>query len=285
MQKSALVGRHLSIAGGIEKSFARAVAVGARCFQIFSRSSRAFNSKLYTHEEIAAFKKAQVEAGITTVISHAPYIINAASSTEKTRDGAHLFLKVEYQRAQSLGLYAMVLHPGSHGGEGEDVGIERVTQALNQLCAQVEGSTLIALETMAGQGSSLGSTLESLQKIYNKCTDKARIRFCLDTAHIFSAGYDISTGPKFSAFLDEFDKVLGLENLAVIHCNDSMVPFDARKDRHAHIGKGTIPLEAFKALMNEPRLVHVPKILETPDDDDTTICAAEIALMRSLVHK
>mgnify|MGYP003456025444 CR=1 FL=1 len=285
MAKRVLVGAHLSIAGGIEKSFAHAQAVDASCFQIFTRSSRSWNAKLYSAAEITAFKQAQKETGIDVVVAHAPYLINLASVTPATRDGSVTLLTSELQRAQSLGLQAVVLHPGAHGGDGEDVGVERVARGLEQAFTHASGDTVVALETMAGQGTSLGSRLESLKKIYDECSYRSRIQFCIDTCHIYSAGYDISSGLKFAAFLDEFDRVLGLGNLAVIHCNDSQVPFDARVDRHAMLGKGSIPTEIFEVIMNDERLVHVPKILETPAEKEGTTYGPEIALLRSLVRK
>lgn len=288
MEKKALVGRHLSIAGGIELSVARAVAVEATCFQIFSRSSRFANLKQYSEIEIEAFQSAQKRTGIDVVVAHAPYLINLASTTEKTRHNSYVLLRAELLRAQSLQFYCVVLHPGSHNGEGEDIGVERVAQALNKLFEEIPGDVPIALETMAGQGSSLGSTLQSLKNIYDKCSNKQRVRFCLDTCHIFVAGYDISSGDKFRAFLDEFDRVLGLSNVAVIHCNDSQSKYGSRLDRHARLGKGTIPMDVFEQLMNEPRLKHIPKILESPDEpgeEEVVTYRNEIRMLRSLERK
>ena len=285
MTKPVLVGAHLSIAGGIEKSFDRALEVGASCFQIFTRSSRSWNSKLYAQEEIAAFKHAQKTSGIHVVVAHAPYLINLASVTESTRQGSYVLLTAELQRAEQLGLQAVVLHPGAHGGEGEDVGVERIARGLEHVFAQAPGDVVVALETMAGQGTSLGSSLESLKKIYDECSYRARIKFCVDTCHIYSAGYDISSSAKIAAFFDRFESVLGLQNLAVIHVNDSLNACDARLDRHAMLGKGTLPNEVFEAVMNDARLAHIPKILETPAEKEGTTYGPEIALLRLMVRK
>lgn len=285
MKNIPLVGAHLSIAGGIEKSFNHAVAVGATCFQIFTRSSRSWNSKLYSDEEVAAFKLAQQQTGIEVVVSHAPYLINLASVTESVRKGSIQLLTAELQRAHSLGLGAVVLHPGSHGGAGEDAGIELFAQGLVQVFKSIPESCSIALETMAGQGSSLGSTLESLKKISDAVGFSSRITFCLDTCHIASAGYDILSAAKFGAFLNRFDSVLGLDRLSVIHVNDSTTPVNSHVDRHAMLGTGTIPNDVFVALMNDPRLAHLPKILETPAEREGTTYAAEIAWLKSVCGK
>ena len=285
MKKNPLVGAHLSIAGGIEKSFSHAAEVRATCFQIFTRSSRSYNSKLYASEEITAFKAAQKLAGIDVVVSHAPYLINLASATESVREGSVRLLTAELQRAQSLGLQAVVLHPGSHGGAGEDVGIELFAKGLHEVFAKVPESPVIALETMAGQGTSLGSSLESLKKLSDAAGFSSRIKFCLDTCHVSSAGYDISSGAKFATFLDEFDRVLALGRLAVIHVNDSSTPTGSNVDRHAMLGRGCIPSEVFAELMNDSRLAHIPKILETPAEREGTTYLGEIALLKSMCGK
>lgn len=285
MSKQALVGAHLSIAGGIEKTFDRAREVDANCFQIFTRSSRSWNSALYSQAEVAAFKKAQAASGIDVVVAHAPYLINLASTTAATREGSRQLLESELLRAHSLGLRCVVLHPGSHGGDGEDVGIQRFVENLDLVLARVPEDSVVALETMAGQGNSLGSTLHSLKKIYQGSSFSSRIQFCLDTCHIYSAGYDIFSGAKFNAFLDEFDRVLGLGKLSVIHVNDSKAPFDARVDRHALLGHGSIPREVFVAIMNDARLHNIPKILETPAEKENTTYGPEVAWLRSICNK
>lgn len=285
MEERALIGRHISIAGGIEKAFTRAVEVDATCFQIFSRASRFGSLKQYTNSEIAAYKKAQQETGITFVVAHAPYVINLASAKQEVRESSYAFLHAEMLRAESLNFHAVVLHPGSHGGSGAQVGEQLLAQGLNRLFDELPGSVPLALETMAGQGSTIGSSLESLKKIYELCPNKSRIKFCLDLCHVFAAGYDVQSEAKFGAFLNEFDALLGIENIAVIHCSDSAVPFNAHVDRHAPVGHGKIPLAVFRALVNEPRLVHIPKILETPDQDDSSCYRKEIELMRSFVCK
>ena len=285
MEKRALIGRHLSIAGGIEKSFARAVEVGATCFQIFSRSSRFGNVKQYTPAEIAAYKKAQHDTGISIVVAHAPYVINLASTKLEVRDSSYIFLHAELLRAHALNFHCVVLHPGSHSGAGEEVGAQLIADALNRLFDELPGDIPIALETMAGQGSTIGSSLKSLKRVYELCANKERVRFCLDICHVFAAGYDIGSEGKFKAFLDEFDAVLGIANIAAIHCSDSKVPFNAHLDRHARIGEGMIPLEVFKAVVNESRLAHIPLILETPDQEDSQSYKEEITLVRSFVCK
>ncbi len=205
-----------------------------------------------------------------------------ASATESVRQGSVQLLTAELQRAHSLGLNAVVLHPGSHGGAGEDAGIELFAHGLKQVFANTPDDCVISLETMAGQGTSLGSSLESLKKISQAVDISSRINFCLDTCHVSSAGYDISSGAKFAAFLGEFDRVLGLERLAVLHVNDSTTPQGSHVDRHAMLGAGLIPKEVFVALMSDPRLAHIPKILETPAEREGTTYSAEIAWLKSV---
>ena len=280
-----LVGAHLSIAGGIENSFDHALSVGATCFQIFTRSSRSWNSKLYSDLEIAAFKAAQERSGIDVVVSHAPYLINLASATESVRKGSVELLTAELHRAESLGLNAVVLHPGSHGGAGEDVGIDLFAAGLTEVFKNAPGDSVVALETMAGQGTSLGSTLESLKKISDAVGFSSRIKFCLDTCHIASAGYDISSAAKIGLFLDQFNAVLGLDRLAVIHVNGSSTPQGSRVDRHSMLDQGFIPREVFVAIMNDSRLAHLPKILETPAEREGTTYSGEISWLKSVCGK
>jgi deoxyribonuclease-4 len=282
MQKQ-FIGAHVSIAGGIEKSFDRALEIGANCFQIFTRTNRSWKTELYSQKEKESFSAASARSGITTVIGHASYLINLASATAETRFKSEEFLISELIRSSSIGIKSLVLHPGSHGGDGEDIGIERLSAALSRVIAQTPEDCTISLETMAGQGSSLGSTLESLKKIVQAVADSRRVKFCIDTCHIFAAGYDLSSAEKFGAFIDVFDLSLGLSNLAVIHCNDSKSSFKSNVDRHANIGEGNIAKEVFVALMNDSRLAHIPKILETPEKDGIAQYKSEIDWLNFVV--
>jgi len=281
--KKQLIGAHVSIAGGIEKSFERALEIGANCFQIFTRTNRSWKASLYSPEEIELFASKSAQSGITTVIGHASYLINLASTTSETRIKSEEFLISELIRSSSIGIKSLVLHPGSHGGDGEDIGIDRLSAALSRVIAQTPEDCTISLETMAGQGSSLGSTLESLKKIVQAVPDSRRVKFCIDTCHIFAAGYDLSSSAKFDAFIDEFDSKLGLSNLAVIHCNDSKSSFQSNVDRHANIGEGNIAKDVFVVLMNHSRLAHIPKILETPEKDGIAQYKSEIEWLNSVV--
>ncbi|MBM3894159.1 deoxyribonuclease IV [Candidatus Dependentiae bacterium] len=278
-----LIGAHVSIAGGIEKSFDRACEIGASCFQIFTRTNRSWTAQLYSSDEIARFKQAQRNSTISSVIGHASYLINLASATEETREKSKNFLVSELIRCSSVGIRTLVLHPGSHGGEGEDLGIERLVEGLQFVLSQTPDDCVIALETMAGQGSSLGSSLEGLKKIVQAMPSLARIKFCIDTCHIFAAGYDLSSGEKFELFLNEFDQQLGLKNVSAIHCNDSLTVSGSRVDRHANLAQGKMNPEVFSVLMNNSVLAAVPKILETPEKDGQDQYAQEIVWLTSLV--
>jgi deoxyribonuclease-4 len=281
--KKPLVGAHVSIAGGVEKSFDRAVEIGANCFQIFTRTNRSWTAKPYSSEEIMRFQDAQKRTGIQTVVAHASYLVNLASANAETREKSKEFLISELQRCSSVGIKTLVLHPGSHGGDGEIVGVERLVAGLAEALASTPDDCSIALETMAGQGSSLGSTLEGLKLITRGMSSLSRIKFCIDTCHIFAAGYDLSSAAKFELFLDQFDIDLGLQNVAVIHCNDSASAFASNVDRHANLKQGKIAPNVFSALMNSSRLAHVPKILETPEKDGVDQYAQEIVWLNYLV--
>jgi deoxyribonuclease-4 len=282
--KKSLVGAHVSIAGGIEKSFDRAAEIGANCFQIFTRTNRSWTAKPYSPEEIARFQDVQRRTGIHTVVAHASYLVNLASANAETREKSKEFLVSELLRCSSIGISTLVLHPGSHGGDGEIVGVERLVAGLTEVLAKTPKDCSIALETMAGQGSSLGSTLEGLRLIVQSMPSLSRIRFCIDTCHIFAAGYDLSSAEKFEIFLDQFDASLGLQHVAVIHCNDSQSAFASNVDRHANLKCGKIAPDVFAALMNSSRLAHVPKILETPEKDGVDQYAQEIMWLNSLVR-
>ncbi|MFA6527432.1 MAG: deoxyribonuclease IV [Candidatus Babeliales bacterium] len=281
-KKELLIGAHVSIAGGVHNAFQRALSIGASTFQIFTASSRSWNEKPLSIEECALFDQARKDSGIDVVVSHASYLINIASSVPKIFHPSQKALKDELVRCQQLGIQYLVLHPGAHTGSGVDVGIENVARALDTVLEAVPGKTMIVLESMAGQGTTLGGTFEELKAIRAACTHKKRIGFCLDTCHMYSAGYDIASDGGYEKVVKECDSLIGLEHVKVIHVNDSKTKLASHVDRHEALGKGTIPLAMFDLLVNDRRFNDVPKILETPTDLAMELYAKEIAMLKKM---
>ena len=259
-----ILGTHMSIAGGIAKTAGNVVKMNANTMQIFSRNPRGSSYKTYTQEEIERFQKIRKEYSFGPVLAHAPYTMNLASATEKTYEFACSVIKEDVKRMDELQIENIVFHPGSHTGIGEEAGIANIIQGLNQAISGSEHINIL-LETMSGKGTEIGYRFEQLKKIRDGVKHKERIGICLDTCHVFAAGYDIVND--LEGVLSEFDEILGLDLLKAVHLNDSMMPFDSRKDRHATIGNGEIGLEALLNVMRHPRLKKLPFYLETPLDD------------------
>lgn len=277
-----LLGIHSSVAGGLYKSVARAESVGATTMQIFTKSGRSWFGKPIPAEEVTMFKEAMAKSRLSHVMTHASYLINLASSKPELSKKSIAGLKHELHRCEELGIPYLILHPGAHTGAGIEQGLENISKNLSTVLKEADGTTAILLETSAGQGTSLGRTFQELEIIYKNCTEKQYLGICLDTCHIFSAGYDISTQKGYEETLLEFEKVIGISKLKAIHLNDSKTPFSSHKDRHESIGKGSIPLLLFHLLMNDARLLNIPKILETPDPD---LYEAEIKQLSGMIEK
>ena len=263
--------------GAIEE----ALSYGANACMIYtgppSNTRRVDVSKLKIEE--AKDYMAEHNFSIERVIVHAPYIINLANALKpETAQFGQDFLKTELERVSQIGAKTLVLHPGSHVGAGMDVGIEWIINGLNEVLDHDDTEVKIALETMAGKGNECGFTFEQLAKIYAGIHKKSRIGYCMDTCHIWDAGYDIVND--LDGVLDQFDHVIGLEYLKAIHMNDSMNPLGSHKDRHEKIGEGSIGTEAFERIINHPMLADKPFFLETPNELDGY--AKEIALLKSL---
>lgn len=264
ISKETLLGAHISVAGGYYKAFERGESIECTTIQIFTKSNRTWSAKPIDPEDAEQFKESFKKSSIKKIVAHAGYLINLASSSAATRRLSFKSLKEELIRAEMLEIPTLVLHPGSHTGGGEEQGMLYVAEALNELFKEIKGETAIALETMAGQGSSIGQTFENLRFIYDKCRYPQRVGICMDTCHLFAAGYDLTNRAGYEAVMKEFKHYFNFKELLAIHLNDSKDKQGAKKDRHANIGKGHIPLEVFKAIMHDPHLVNIPKILETP---------------------
>ena len=258
------IGTHMSIAGGIAQSAKNVVLMEANTMQIFSRNPRGSGYKTYSQQEIELFQKIRMENRFGPLLAHAPYTMNLASAKPEVYEFACMVIREDIARMDALGMEAIVFHPGSHTGIGTEKGIQNIIAGLNQAITGEE-AIMVLLETMSGKGTEIGASFEELKAIRDGVKHPERIGICLDTCHIFAAGYDIVHD--LDGVLSEFDRVLGLELLRAIHFNDSMMPFASRKDRHATIGDGEIGLEALLGVMRHPALKELPFYLETPLED------------------
>lgn len=264
-----LLGAHMPAAGGPHNAITDGVAIGCRAVQIFTASPRQWRAPSIQPEIAAKFKEAVAAAGITKTIAHDSYLINlAAEPGSDVLAKSRAAFQGELERAEALGVNFLVSHPGAHGGAGEAVGLARLIDSLNIIHAQTPGMKVrTALETTAGQGTYLGGTFEQLAAIIQGVDSPERLAVCLDTCHIFAAGYDLRTPETYAETMRLFDEIIGLKWLQVIHANDSQKALGSHADRHAHIGDGEIGPEAFRLLVNDPRLAGLPIIVETPDSD------------------
>ena len=260
-----VLGAHMSVAKGLDKTAENVVKMNANTMQIFSRNPRGSSFKIYSEKEIEEFQRIRKENQFGPILAHAPYTLNLASANEKTYEFACMVIKEDIARMDALGIENLVFHPGSHTGNGTEAGIQNIINGLNQAITGNEHITVL-LETMSGKGSEIGVTFEELKAIRDGVEHSERVGVCLDTCHVFAAGYDIVN--HLDDVIEEFDKILGLENLKAIHLNDSMMPLNSRKDRHATIGHGEIGLEAILNVMRHPRLQGIPFYLETPLVED-----------------
>ena len=266
------IGCHISIAGGIDNSVVRAVELGCNTMQIFSKNASTWREKILKKGEVESFRENLKKSNINPVFIHASYLVNLASpSDELYFKSINAFLE-DIKRADLLlpDPY-LIIHPGAHTGAGEEYGIQRIIRALNIILEESTDlglKTMILLEDTAGSGTHLGYTFGQLKRMMEGAKDRKRIGICFDTCHAFAAGYDLSHREGIKQTLEEIDKYLGLEQLKVIHLNDSKFSLGSRKDRHMHIGKGYIGLEGFKVLVNHKYLKNLPFILETPEYDE-----------------
>jgi deoxyribonuclease-4 len=269
------LGAHISVAGGLHKAFARGREAACDSIQIFTKSNRRWRAKPITEEDVAQYKEAKEEYDdIYPVAVHASYLINIASPKPDLWEKSLNALRIEVERAAKLEIPYITFHPGSYVSSDEETGLENIGRALRQLLAETADTApdaTICLETMAGQGTSLGHKFEHLATMLEAVDGDERVGVCLDTCHVFSAGYDICTPDAYEETIAEFDRVVGLDRIKFFHLNDSRHEFGERKDRHAHIGEGCIGEEGFANFVNDPRWAEHPAHLETPkteEDDD-----------------
>jgi len=278
-----LAGAHMSIAGGIHLAFERGARVGCRTLQIFLKNSNRWEAKPLTDHDRELYRRAERESGMQPVVAHSSYLINLASPDRRLyRKSLDAFM-IEMERAQFLGVPYLVLHPGAHKGSGVGPGIRRVADALKEAVDTVAPSVTILVENTAGQGSCIGHRFEELASILEQTDRGERVGICLDTCHLFAAGYDIRTKKAYGGTLREFDRLVGIKEIRVCHLNDSRKGLGSRVDRHAHIGHGSVGLEAFRCLVNDRRFAKVPKILETPKGPDLAEDRMNLETLRSLL--
>ena len=280
------LGAHESIAGGVHRAIERAQSVGCDAVQLFVKANRVWAAKPLTEESIAQFKGRAAGTGISPQVGHASYLLNVASPDETLWAKSRETLLVELQRCEALGLSGLVLHPGSHRGAGEQAGLERIARAVGEVHAATSGfRAQVLLETTSGGGAMVGYTFEHLAWLIDHTPQGGRLGVCLDTCHIFSAGYELRTPDGYAATIEAFDRVIGLDRLKVVHLNDTKGELGSHRDRHEHIGKGQIGLAGFRQVLNDPRLSALPGLLETPKDDDLREDRENLATLRSLIEQ
>ncbi len=281
-----LLGAHMSIAGGVDKALIRGASIGCQAIQIFLKNNTQWAGRPYGDEERRDFFRFKKRFRIRVVIAHDCYLINLASAHSDVRRKSLLALEDECIRAEQLGLPFLVIHPGSHLGQGEKTGLRQIGEGVQQIIERTAQSAVrILFETTAGQGTSLGYQFDQLAELLALVGSEARTGVCFDTAHVFAAGYDLRSARGYATTFRRFDQIIGLRRLHVFHLNDSQKPLGSRVDRHEHIGRGLLGLEPFRRLLNDPRFRNVPMVLETPKGPDLKEDIENLQVLRSLIKK
>lgn len=269
------IGCHLSISNGFLKTAKNIIELGGNTFQYFSRNPQGGAARPWNQLDFEGYMEYAKHMGIEGLLCHAPYTLNACSANPQTREFARMVFKSDIEMLEHFPNALYNFHPGSHTGQGVEVGINLIVEILNEVLYP-EMKTTVLLECMAGKGSEIGRSFEEIAEIISRVKLKDKLGVCLDTCHVYSAGYDIVND--LDGVLDEFDAVIGLNKLKAIHLNDSKMPFASNKDRHEKIGQGTIGLDAIVRIINHPKLRELPFYLETPNEDEGY--QQEIALLK-----
>ena len=284
MSEKILLGAHMSIGGGVHTAIERGCSIKCTAIQIFVKNNMQWFARPLAREEIRRFLEHRQRGQLSSIFAHANYLINLAATNPQFLENSIRALSEELTRADQLDLPFLVLHPGAHLGAGEEAGLDKIVDSINRVFRKIpKVKTKIALETTAGQGSCLGHRFEQIAYIIEKVGQPERLCVCLDTAHIFAAGYDIGSEAGAKKTFREFDRVIGLDRLAAIHVNDSKTARGSRVDRHQHIGKGQIGLDAFRFIMRDRRFRKTPKVLETPKGKEMREDVANLKTLRELV--
>jgi deoxyribonuclease-4 len=283
-----LLGAHMSIAGGYYKAVEAAADYGMDVVQLFTKNSNQWKAKPISEAEINDFQAALKSTGVQFPVAHDSYLINLASPDDALWRKSLEAFTIELERAEALGLIGVVMHPGSCLDSSEDEGLARIIEALDKAHQSTKGfQTLTLLETTAGQGSNLGYKFEHLARIADGVAAADRVGVCVDTCHIFAAGYPITTRAEYRATMDEFDRIVGIDRIRAFHLNDSVRDLGSRVDRHARIGAGKLGLEPFRHLLNDSRFAKVPMYMETPkgEEDGEHLDAVNLRTLRGLIRK
>jgi len=280
IDRSVLIGAHTSAQGGAYNALLQGAAIGATTIQLFTRNQKQWASKPLTDEEIGLFKETLAMTGLQKIMSHDSYLINLGATDPEILQKSRQAFKEELIRCQQLGISFLNFHPGAAGTQTTEQCLQKICESLSTVEDLAEqGHTRLLLETTAGQGTSVGHIFEHLAYIIDAVHTKVPIGVCIDTCHLFVAGYDVRTKQAWDETLKAFDRIIGLKHLYAFHVNDSVKPFGSRADRHASLGKGEIGMEGFRAMMQHPALREVPKYLETPDPE---LWKEEIQLLRDM---
>jgi deoxyribonuclease IV len=278
-----LLGAHLSVAGGLHNAVTEATALKCETLQLFTKNANQWAAKPLTDDEVKTFRTALSESAVQFPTAHDSYLINLASPGDELYRKSIAAFVVELERAEALGLTYLVTHPGAHVGSGEDAGLTRIVAAFDEVHSHCRGfKVMVLLETTAGQGTTLGHRFEHFAAIRSRVKHSERLGVCLDTCHIFAAGYPLGTAEEYAQTFELFDEHIGLEHLKLFHLNDSVKGLGCRVDRHAGLGLGSIGLEPFRRIVTDPRFAQLPMILETPkeSDDGTKMDPVNLALLR-----
>jgi deoxyribonuclease-4 len=281
-----LLGAHMSIGGGVHRAIERSCSIACNAMQIFVKNNMQWFARPLDRAEIKAFIEHTQRCELESVFAHANYLINLATTNPQFHANSLRALAEELTRADQLELPFLVMHPGAHMGAGEEAGLQRIIDSIDALHTVLpKTKTRIALETTAGQGSCLGASFEQLAHIIENVREPERLCVCLDTAHVFEAGYDIETEAGTREMFDQFDRIIGLKHLAALHLNDSKTARASRVDRHEHIGKGKIGLPAFRFIMRDRRFRKIPKVLETPKGKELLEDVENMKTLRALAEE
>ncbi|HKI17681.1 MAG TPA: deoxyribonuclease IV [Isosphaeraceae bacterium] len=285
--RSCKFGAHMSIAGGCDRAVWAAQAVHFVTVQLFTKNNNQWKAPPLSTEHASAFRSALEQTGIVDPVAHTSYLINLGSPDDALWQKSIEAMTVEVERCRLLGICDLVVHPGAHMGQGEQAGLARIARGLDEVHRHTEGrSVFIDLETTAGQGTSLGYRFEHLREIFHRVAHPERLGICVDTCHIFAAGYPLATPEEYDETIDRLDRSVGLGHLRVWHLNDSCRDFGSRVDRHAAIGAGRMGLKPFRHLVNDPRFRNLPMILETPKgiEQGEDLDARNLRVLRGLVR-
>ena len=277
-----LIGAHISTKGGVHTVFERAAAIDASAIALFAKNSNQWKGKVLTAEDCALFAEKRT---IVPIFTHASYLINLATTNREFHRKSIAAMIDELDRAERLGIRAVVLHPGAHMGAGAQAGIEQIARSLDQVHAAIPNHRVVTLlETSAGQGSCVGCSFEELGQIIRLVDDRKRVGICFDTCHVFASGYDLRTRDTYEHTIQSLEEHVGIGNVGLFHLNDSKKPLASRVDRHEHIGDGQIGLDGFAFLLNDERFRGIPKLLETPKKIEHESDRRNLATLRSLLN-